>query len=60
MAIPTARRRLFLLMGVGFLAASAMGAQTTPPLTSQWSPGAIPGGGGIGRCRRHEKGIVSR
>ena len=47
MAIPTARRRLFLLMGVGFLAASAMGAQTTPPLTSQWSPGAIPGGGGI-------------
>jgi hypothetical protein len=45
-AIPTTLRQLFLLMGVG-LAALVIGAQTTPSLTSQWSPGAIPGGGGI-------------
>lgn len=50
MAIPTALRQLFVPLGVslaGLLAALVIGAQTTPLLTSQWSPGAIPGGGGI-------------
>jgi hypothetical protein len=31
----------------GLLAGTMVGAQTLPPLTSQWAPGAIPGGGGI-------------
>src|SRR3984893_14070252 len=50
MAIPTALRQLFVPLGValaGPLAALVIGAQTSASLTSQWSPGAIPSGGGI-------------
>ncbi len=50
MAIPTALRRLILLTGVGLaglLAGPVVWAQAIPPLSSHWSPGAVPGGGGI-------------
>jgi hypothetical protein len=50
MTIPPALRGVFLVIGIGFagLRAGGMGgAQAPPPLNSQWSPGAIPGGGGI-------------
>ena len=50
MVIPATLRRFYLLVGVGLaglLAAGVIGAQTMPPLTSQWSGGAIPSTGGI-------------
>ena len=50
MAIPTALQRLILLTGVGLagvLAGPVVWAQPTPPLSSQWAPGAVPAGGGI-------------
>lgn len=51
MPIPTVLRRHFLPLYVAFAqlwAASMVWAQANPPLTSKWSPGAIPGGRGIG------------
>lgn len=50
MAIPTALRNLLLRVGTGLagvLLAFVTAAQTMPPLSTAWSPGAIPGGGGI-------------
>lgn len=50
MAIPTTLRRFLVRMGTalaGVSMACVLGAQTMPPLTTSWSPGAVPGGGGI-------------
>lgn len=50
MANLTLLRRRFLLLSIGsggLLAGCLVWAQANPPLTSKWSPGAVPGGGGI-------------
>jgi len=50
MATRTSLRGLVVLTGVGLagiLAGLVLWAQTLPPLSSKWAPGAVPGGGGI-------------